>query len=354
MARLTIVSRRIHSGVLAIVAVSLTLVVGLLVTVVATPASTTSAVSGAAILATTGDTPPTLGLRLAAQSFAARSVSARPSAARSQDEAPAPTTSARVLPSRCLEGDEALPARPGPCVITSYGRDRPTVIIWGDSHAWQQIPALRAQAKRTRTNLVAFVMGACPPMDLRDKGYRGLCIEQSERALAYIATMIERERRLKVVLGGFWELYRDYAARGRAGWAPDDAHDRFLLTRAQLFAAGGGRLFRTLGRWDVPTAAIAQAPWVSDAAPDCAAGEQPYSCDLARSAAIPDEAATSQWLKSQLARIRLSGYIDTARFLCGADVCRAALRGQPVYLDNLHLDPTITGSFAPEYRDLFR
>lgn len=341
--RWSCVSRRTFSGVVATAAATLTILVGLLATAVASQTTTPSTTSAAAIESTAGETPPALGLRLVAQSAPARS----------QGEAPEPTTGTPVLPRRCLEGDDTLPARPGPCFITSYGPERPTVVVWGDSHAWQQIPGLRVQAERTRTNLVAFVMGACPPMDLRGKGYRGLCLQQNEQALAFIAGKLERERRLKVVLGGFWELYRDYHARGRDGWAPEDAEDRFLLTRADLFATGGGRLFRTLGRWDVPTAAIAQAPWVSDAAPACETGEQPYACDLPRSRAIPAEAATSQWVRSQLSRIRLSGYIDTSRFLCSADTCRAALDGAPVYLDELHLDPAITAAFAPEYRGLF-
>ncbi|MEN8673278.1 MAG: SGNH hydrolase domain-containing protein [Nocardioides sp.] len=283
-----------------------------------------------------------------------RLTSGEPISPRSADEAPEPTTTTPVLPGRCLDDGDTLPSRPGACALTSYGKKRPTVVVWGDSHAWQQLPALRAQAERTRTNLVAFVMGACPPMDLRSLGYRGLCVRQTEKALTFIGKRVQRERPVKVVLGGFWELYRDYDARGAAGWEPTDAHDRFLLARAEMFAAGGGRLFRVLGRRQVATAAIAQAPWVSESAPACAAGEQPYACDLPRTTAIPDEAETAQWVQDQLGRIRVSGYIDTSRFVCDASVCHPSLDGQPVYLDELHLDPAVTASFAPEYRDLFR
>ncbi len=280
-------------------------------------------------------------------------LAAHPVSPRSQTEAPEPTTSTPVLPARCLDGDDTLPLRPGPCVITSFGADRPTVVVWGDSHAWQQVPALQAQAERTRTNLVAFLMGACPPMDLRGSDYRGLCIQQGEQALEFVSTELRQGRRVKVVLGGFWELYRDYHARAQAGWAPMDPHEQFLIERGAMFAQGGPRLFGTLARLGAPTAAIGQAPWISAAAAPCAAGEDPYACDLPRSAAIPAEAQTTHWVRAQLARIPVSGYIDTSHFLCDADVCRAELRGKPVYLDDLHLDPAVTGAFAPEYHDLF-
>lgn len=343
VARYPGVSRRTLSGLVASAVVTLALLVGIVAAVVASPSATSPAASVAAAVTSTGLTPPTLGLRLAARSLRADLPGAGIS----------PTTGTPVLPSRCLEGDDNLPIEPGPCFITSYGPDRPTVVVWGDSHAWQQVPGLRVQAERTRTNLVAFVMGACPPMDLRGEGHQSLCLQQNEQALDFIAAKLERERRLKVVLGGFWELYRDYHARGRTGWTPDDADDEFLLTRAELFAAGGARAFRTLGRWGVPTAAIAQAPWVSDAAPSCPSGQLPYACDLPRSSAIPAEAATSRWVRSQLSAIRVSGYIDTSRFLCSAAVCRSELDGAPVYLDELHLNPAITVAFAREYRGLF-
>lgn len=271
-----------------------------------------------------------------------------------QSDAPVPTTQTPVLPQRCVPDGGTLSEEPGPCRITRFGAKRPTVVVWGDSHAWQQLPAMTTQARKTRTNLVAFVMGACPPMDLRGTGYRGACVTQGVEALALITAKVRRDKPVTVVLGGFWQLYRGLVQRSRAGWTPEIDHDRFLLTRAEMFARGGGRTFATLGRRHVTTAAIAQMPHVAQDAPPCAAGEQPYACDLPRTTAIPDEARTAAWVKARLARIRRSGYLDPTRFLCTADVCRAALRGAPVYLDSLHLDPAITGAFAPEYRALFR
>ena len=43
------------------------------------------------------------------------------------------------LPKRCV-GDEPgryVPDVPGPCYLTPFKKHRPTVVLWGDSHAWQ-------------------------------------------------------------------------------------------------------------------------------------------------------------------------------------------------------------------------
>lgn len=274
-------------------------------------------------------------------------------AAYDSDDAQDPPTSTQVLPQRCLRGDETLPSRPGACRLTNYGTTRPTIIVWGDSHAWQQLPAIQAQAQATQTSVIVFVMGACPPMDLRASDVRTPCIVQSQKALELIATKIERGERFKLVLGAFWELYRDLHARSQAGWTPS-SDEAFLAGRAELFAQGGAKLFRTLGRWRVPTAAIAQVPWVPESAPGCEAGEAPYACDLPRTTAITAEGDTAAWIKRGLGRIPASGYIDTTGYLCNPYTCRAQLNGAAVYLDDLHLDPAVTGAFAPAYRDLFR
>ena len=274
-------------------------------------------------------------------------------AAYDSDDAQDPPTSTQVLPPRCLGDGETLPSRPGACHLTRYGTQRPTIIVWGDSHAWQQLPAIKAQAQATRTSVIVFVMGACPPMDLRSSDVRGSCIVQNQKAINLVARKTKRGERFKVVLGAFWELYRDLHARSEAGWTPT-SDELFLADRAELFAQGGAKLFRTLGRWQVPTAAIAQVPWVPENAPGCEAGEAPYACDLPRTTAISAEGDTAAWVKAKLGRIPASGYIDTTGYLCNPYTCRAQLNGEAVYLDDLHLDPAVTGAFAPAYRDLFR
>lgn len=264
-----------------------------------------------------------------------------------------PPAQVQVLPPRCLEAGETLPTKPGVCKVVSFGKSRPTVVVWGDSHAWQQLPALKLEAERTRTNLVAFVMGVCPPVDLRATSYNGPCARMASYALAFVRDKLDKSRSVKVVLGGFWRFYRDLNERVAGGYSPADDRERFMIGRATMFAEGGLKAFRTLGRWKVHTAAIGQMPWVPEEAPRCTTGENPYGCELARDLAIDDEAGTEKWLKSRLRGIPTSGYVDTTPYLCDAELCHPQLEGLPVYLDELHLDPAITEAFAPAYAGIF-
>ncbi len=69
------------------------------------------------------------------------------------------------MPRSCVDPKDLIPQEPGMCKLNTYRQARPTVVLWGDSHAWQMIPALKGAIKGRNVNLVAFVMGGCPPMD---------------------------------------------------------------------------------------------------------------------------------------------------------------------------------------------
>ena len=263
-----------------------------------------------------------------------------------------PETSVAVLPSHCLEQGLTLPRKATLCRVTRFGAKRPTVVVWGDSHSWQQTRGIVAMARQTRTNLITFQMGACPPMDLTGKGIHNGCADNAALALDFIKTKVRRggRRDLTVVLGAFWHLYRDYADRSARGWVPESVHDIYLAQEAQMFRVGGNRLFRTLDRLKVRTAGIGQMPWVSPEAPACeASSAASYGCDLPRATAIEDEAATARWLEA-----RTDVYVDATPYVCDASVCRATTGGRATFLDELHLNPAISDAFAPAYRRVFR
>ena len=70
-----------------------------------------------------------------------------------------------TMPRSCVDPADLIPQEPTICELTKNTKDRPTVVLWGDSHAWQMIPGLRRAAASKDLNLVAIVMGGCPPMD---------------------------------------------------------------------------------------------------------------------------------------------------------------------------------------------
>jgi len=265
------------------------------------------------------------------------------------DEAQNPAVTTQVMPQRCT-GGLSLPARPGPCRLTPHRPNRPTVVLWGDSHAWQHIPGLRAEANARRVNLVAFVMGACPPMVLREPPVRTACVANAEAALDRIKALRRQGPDVRVVLGAHWQFYRGLNDQIRQGWLPTSTPELFRAGQAQLFAQGNARVFTTLGRLRVRTAIIGQVPWVPADRADCARGNLPYRCDLPRSQAIVGEADVRTWLASRMQRLHRPWSIDVAPRLCDLTVCRAQLGSVNVFLDDLHLNPELSRLLRTLYR----
>ena len=128
------------------------------------------------------------------------------------EEAQNPTVRTRVMPDRCTDG-LSIPAEPGPCRLTPQRLERPTVVLWGDSHVWHHIPGLRAEANAQQVNLIAFVMGACPPVAGKERRPLPACAKNAKAALAYIGRLRERGRTVRVVIGAHWQFYRKLNAR---------------------------------------------------------------------------------------------------------------------------------------------
>ena len=265
------------------------------------------------------------------------------------EEAQNPAVTTQVMPERCTDG-LSLPARPGPCRLTPKRPHRPTVVLWGDSHTWQHIPGLRAEANAQRVNLVAYVMGACPPMDLPEPRVRTACVANAEAALDRIKRLRQRGPDVRVVIGAHWQFYREMNARLSQGWLPAPGPELFRAGQARLFAQGADRLFRTLARLRVRTAVIGQVPWVPADRTDCGAGNAPYRCDLLRSEAIAGEADVRSWLRARMRKLSRPLYVDVTSQMCDLTVCRAQAGGVDVFLDDLHLNPELSLQMRRFYR----
>lgn len=281
-------------------------------------------------------------------------ISAAPAHADAEYDANArqPETSVTVLPQGCTGPVNVMPTRARACRVTTY-KSRPTVFVWGDSHSWQQTPALIARAQSTRTNLVTFQMGACPPMDLSRTGYRGQCARLGELALARIERA-SRHERVTVVLGGAWALYADLVARVEAGWVPE-GNDAFLARQAAMWKVGTPRAFKALDAMRrVRTIGMAQMPMRPSTAPT--EGEAPaepgtpeHSSPVPRAEAIPREAAVAAWLSRSVDRV-----VDATRYVCDATWCYPTVSEMPTWLDALHLNPAVSTTFAAAYAPAFR
>jgi hypothetical protein len=272
-----------------------------------------------------------------------------------------PTKDTPYLPTKCGGGTGALmPQNRGVCPLKSFHSNWPTVLVWGDSHAWEFTPALRKLTAGRNVNLVAFTRGGCPPMEAANRNAKSgySCVRSNNDALDYVEKLSKSGQTLQVILAANWVTYRDAWIREDTGQPQPPDQEPYVAKMAVLAEYGIPRLMGTLGamphvRTDV-VSSVLRVP--SDAAP-CSQGENPYSCDIPRAKAIPDEADTKNWLENEMGSLKPSArLIDVNSHFCDGvlfRVCHAMIdpdESVHTFYDDLHISATasrqLTGFFA--------
>lgn len=269
---------------------------------------------------------------------------------------------APVLPPGCF-GPARSGIDPFPCPLTPYRAKRPTILLWGDSHAYEWIPALKEAVQGRRVNLVSFVAGSCPPVLITKDTRNGACRRSNYVALRTVQRLKREGGRFKVVLGsnwtGFRRAYRKLYLESVAG--VPSGYDDFTKDMIRLAHEGTPDLITRLGKMGVDVDLIGQAATVPEVRRSCSAGEAPYVCDLPRWRALPEERRTDAYLERQRAKIAprwKSRIIDATPGYCTATVCRGKSGAIETYFDDLHLSATRTRAlarfFVPAVEDMRR
>lgn len=259
-----------------------------------------------------------------------------------------------VLPRRCATVEELIPRTPMKCWLKPKRRGAPTIVLMGDSHAWQMIPAIRKAIGKRRVNFVGFIFGACPPMDpaldtVEERRSANNCQKTGHKAVRYITNARNRNRPIRVVVGGAWQIYHHVQTYGDQ--VPFQGH---RVTGYQGVAdqarTGIPRLFRTLKRLGVPADAIGQSPFVPARPKHCAAGMEPYRCGLRRSVAIADEsynrARVKRWLRGLPGNPKLT---TQSNYVCTPRVCHGRVRGLDTFYDHGHIGARMSKRMAPYF-----
>ena len=272
-----------------------------------------------------------------------------PARALPADELDAPT-----MPADCF-GPAQSSGEPTVCHYNRFRKKRPTVVLWGDSHAWMYIPALRRAVRGERVNFTSFVAGSCPPIASTatpDSGYSGKCERSNVNALAYVTRLQRRGSDVRVVLGSNWSgfriAHRKIALEGVTG---DPGYSDYTRKMVELSHEGTPRLFTRLGRLGVDVTVIAQAATIPERVRDCEAGNDPYACTIPRWRALPEELRTERWLGQQMAK--LSGateYLEPSAAYCNTTICAGNVGGIFTWYDPLHLSATRTRALTSYFR----
>ena len=243
------------------------------------------------------------------------------------------------------------------CKLNTYRQGRPTVVLWGDSHAWHMIPALKGAIKGRNVNLVAFLMGGCPPMDPnlntpKKRQNATSCQKSNDLALRYALKRKHAGLKTKLILGGAWDRYLTPL---RQGTPPSESYAALI---AQDLETDTPRLFRRLGLAKISTDVVGQSLEVPDGA-ECPEGRNPFVCTLPRSQMLHSEAANKRWVKNAMEPLVGKGrYLTTNGAVCTAKVCRGKVDDIYTFFDDLHLSATrsrtLAHHFKPSVLDLFR
>ena len=253
------------------------------------------------------------------------------------------------MPRSCVDPEDLIPQEPGICKLSAYRQARPTVVLWGDSHAWQMIPALKGATKGRNVNLVAFLMGGCPPMDPqlntpKKRQNASSCEMANDVALRYVLKRKKQNLKVKVVIGGAWNRYLSHL---RAGTPPEES---YAAKMAQKLETDTPRLFRRLGARRISTDVIGQSLEVPPSA-SCPKGRTPFVCSLPRGKAIQSEGANKRWVKTAMKPlVGKRRYLTTNGAVCTVKVCRGKVNGIYTFYDDLHLSATRSRTLARYFK----
>ena len=245
-----------------------------------------------------------------------------------------------TLPPRCGPFTDGMPNDAGRCNIFTAGSGRPTVVLWGDSHAFQWEPALEQLAKSKNVNLVAYFSGSCPPMLSPVANPSAGCNRSNWLATNYVKSLDRQHKEFRVVLGGSWQRYRAWI-KGLSTYKYPCISNTYARKMAAQFKTSGPALFKTLGANGIRTDVIGQAPVVPiSASYEPAAGKAcatPTAASYRRSRALLQEDGTRQWLSGLMRPLRRPRLIDVAGELCTATSCAGYACGVYTFFNWLHV-----------------
>ena len=245
------------------------------------------------------------------------------------------------MPEECLTGDELIPSQPVACELVPFEEDRPTVVLWGDSHAWMFITALEGAVADKDVNVVTFVMGGCPPF-LAGNSVTSGCAGNNRLAMDFVNQLRRGDAPFRVILSASWDLYLGGSQEVLATQeVANRANPDYIAKMADLFDESGPDLFQRLRELEVPTDVVAPTASVRRNAPLCEAGLKLYSCDRDRREAIQDEEDTRAFLKDEMDGMAGDPrFIDVTKALCDEEICYAEQDGTVNFFDDNHLSAT--------------
>ena len=226
----------------------------------------------------------------------------------------------------CEFGDAASPTR---------------IVLFGDSHAFQWIHALKEISEARGWRLTTFAKSGCPAADVRprehDAGFAEACAQWRRESIRRILAA-----RPAIVLvassAGYLKRTKGAANHNHAEAIPLDEWSEGTRRTLQQFTGFGLRVVQLRDNprppFHVPScvARSVRQPWLTD-------------CSMLRSDVL--DAVTFEAEQSASLGLRDLQFVDLTEQYCQGPRCGAVLNGDIVYSDDNHLSPKFIQRMKP-------
>jgi hypothetical protein len=227
------------------------------------------------------------------------------------------------IPRACDNLSGLREIAPASLCLTGDRHAEQTIVLWGDSHARQYIPAMMAAGRREGFALLPRTQSGCRVTG-DNSAYPEACAAMNDVVRSEIADLARRGRLGGVVIAGIWTI--------DARWRDD------LERIVTDIAREGGRVLLVMDNIRFPNDVLA-----------CYARRGSEGCDLDRSAVEQRRARVRAALESIAASHPNARVMDAADQVCSDTRCPVATPEGMLYFDHNHL----TNMGANLYVDAF-
>lgn len=191
------------------------------------------------------------------------------------------------------------------------------VVLWGDSHMEQYLPAFEQVAEDEGWNAAALLMGGCGIAT--ESTADETCVAWYEESVRWLTEVARPDVVVLLATAG--------SSRG-----PD-----YVVAGAEDFVA-------TLNEAGIFAVGVRDNPRFASDQFECAAGGGDVSeCGGSRESIYAESLPRIRQMESSLE----FGFVDLSGTLCPGDWCPAIMGDMYVYMDNNHLTSTFSGTLAP-------
>ena len=215
------------------------------------------------------------------------------------------------------------------------------MIVWGDSHADQWVPAVTRWAAGTKDwKVEQLTRIVCPPVLGLSPMSKGVVDPPCPKFNDAVIRRIEATKEpVIVVLAARWaprigiQIFEDEVASQMF----IDVHAQTAAEAQKAFQVGLRNTLERLNRLKIPTVLVLQSPVPERVPATCVYRIGADKCGLARNRLLRQTAVVDAIIRDVASTGANSAILDPVTFLCTERECPAVIDGRVAYYDQVHV-----------------